>query len=127
MIVYLYWLIDWLVFIHFSVIKKKLYEGTPIESPIIFFLLKICQFFHILNDNMHMMLSVCCFWIFNTKNRCRKSWVSFFFNKNEFIPNLWVATGMIFLSIIFINIFHFNSLYNICIIENIKIWGLPSF
>jgi hypothetical protein len=32
---------------------------------------------------MYMMLSVCCFWIFNKKNRCVKSWVSFFTPKTK--------------------------------------------
>jgi hypothetical protein len=51
------------------------YEGTPIESSILFFYWKYAPFFHILNDDMYMMLSVCCFWIFNKKKRCVKSWV----------------------------------------------------
>ena len=35
------------------------------------------HFFNILNVNMHIMLLVCCFWTFNKKKRCRKSWVSY--------------------------------------------------
>jgi hypothetical protein len=35
-------------------------------------------YLHILNDDMYMMLSVRCFWIFNKKKRCVKSWISFF-------------------------------------------------
>jgi hypothetical protein len=35
---------------------KKMYEGTPSESPIIFFYWKYAPFFHILNDDMYMML-----------------------------------------------------------------------
>jgi hypothetical protein len=33
-----------------------MYEGTPSESPIIFFYWKYAPFFHILNDDMYMML-----------------------------------------------------------------------
>jgi hypothetical protein len=51
--------------------------GIPIESPIISFYWKYAPFFHILNDDMYMMFSVCCFWIFNKKKRCVKSWASF--------------------------------------------------
>ena len=43
--------------LHFSeIFIKKTYEGTPIESPIILFYWKYAPFFHILNDNIHMML-----------------------------------------------------------------------
>ena len=67
-------------------LKKRMRVRTPIESPIIFFYWKYAPFFHILNDDMYMMLSVCCFWIFNKKKRCVKSWVTFF-NKNYFFPS----------------------------------------
>jgi hypothetical protein len=36
----------------------------------------------------YMMLSVCCFWIFNKKKRCVKSWISFFLIKMIFFPHL---------------------------------------
>jgi hypothetical protein len=45
------------------------YEGTPIESPINFFYWKYAPFFHILNDDMYMMLSMCCFWIFHVQRQ----------------------------------------------------------
>jgi hypothetical protein len=76
---------------HFTFKKKTLiffqnfHNFFYLWSPIIFFYWKYAPFFHILNDDMYMMLSVCCFWIFNKKKRCVKSWVSFF-NKNDFFP-----------------------------------------
>ena len=77
---------------------KKTYEGIPIESPIISFYWKYAPFFHILNDDMYMMLSVGCFWIFNKKKRCVKSWASFF-NKKEFFfltyAWIWIPSGFI--------------------------------
>jgi hypothetical protein len=39
------------------------------KAPSIFFYWKYAPFFHILNDDMYMMLSVSCFWKFNKKKR----------------------------------------------------------
>ena len=81
-------------------LKKRMRVHTPIESPIICFYWKIkyAPFFHIRNDNMYMMLSVCCFWIFNKKKRCGKSWVSFCFIKMIFFLTyawIWIPYGYI--------------------------------
>ena len=83
---------------------KKRMRVPLIESPIINAL-----FFHILNDNMYMMLSVCCFWIFNKKKRCVKSWVSFF-NKNDlfFLTYAWIWIPSGFIKAVNFKIFFFN-------------------
>jgi formate/nitrite transporter FocA (FNT family) len=49
------------------------------------------RFFTFWMITCNMMLSVCCFWIFNKKKRCGKSWVSFFLIKMIFfLTYAWI-------------------------------------
>jgi hypothetical protein len=71
--------------IHFLYIFRS-YEDTPIGSPRFVFYWKYDPFFfHILNDNMYMMLSVGCFWIFNQMKRCGKVGSVFLIKNNCFL------------------------------------------
>jgi hypothetical protein len=71
--------LSWQVIFMLSItIEKKIFKVNCLYKTRDSFYWKYAPFFHILNDDMYMMLSVCCFWIFNKKNRCVKSWVRFF-------------------------------------------------
>ena len=85
-----------LFFLHFSVffIKKnvwgypclKAYKKNSIEN--------MPHFFHILNVNMYMMLLVCCFRIFDKKERKVKKKLGHFFHKMKIKKKKNVPTNI---------------------------------
>jgi hypothetical protein len=80
-------------------------------APYLFFYWKYAPFLHILNDNMYMMLSVCCFWIFNKKKRYGESWVNFFlinFFPPPYITYAWIWIPYGFIKAVNFKIFFFN-------------------
>ena len=94
-----------LMFFFFQMLNVKCFLKTVWGYPY----WKYAPFLHILNDNMYMMLSVCCFWIFDKKKRCVKSWVSFLIEMIFFPLTyawIWIPSG--FIKAVNFKIFFFN-------------------
>ena len=88
--------------------------GYPYWKPHIFFYWKYVLFLHILNDNMYMTLSVCCFFFKYFSNSLAVLRVFHRWEKNLF-HHVWFFFSVSDWTIVRSNYFHLKHFFNIYI------------